>query len=401
MRPSDANFRQRVARLALAFLLPPVIAGLMSIGIRLHGVGGRLDAAPAPSIAMPGPRPPTASRALAVLVAGNHGTEITDSLPIIELLEASGAFEVRVVAPERRGSPFATSSPGDAGLDFVPDLSFAEYDRLVARSPALVVVPYLPRWRVEDRAVTGWLRGHVGPDTTVLSICQGAEIVAEAGLFDGHEATANARQLAALATRYPAIHWQSNVRWVRDGRRISSALLAAGMDATVAAIDALAGRAAAARAIEVTGYPAPRGSDDRSQPPSRVPLRLILDIAYRWRRTTVVIQLDDGVAESAVAGLVDGYAVTYTTDVLTVAAPRRIVRSRYGLALMPRASTGFGRHDVLVAAAAALPGIYGYDFALETVERSHGGAAARAAAELLDYSPAQPIPAGKTRVMRP
>jgi hypothetical protein len=151
----------------------------------------------------------------------------------------------------------------------------------------------------------------------------------------------------------------------------------------------------------VTGYPAPRGFDDRSQPPSRVPLRVILDPAYRWRRTSVAIQLDDGVAESAVAGLVDGYAVTYTTDVLTVAAPRRIVRSRYGLALVPRASTGFRRHDVLVAAAAAVPGVYGYDFALETVERSRGAAVARAAAELLDYSPAQPIPAGETRVMRP
>jgi hypothetical protein len=110
---------RRIGVLALAFVIPPVGTGAITIAVRLHGEGGTLDAAPVGDLDMPGPRRPTTRQPLAVILVGNHGTEITDSLPIVELLAASGAFEVRTVAPERRPSPFATR--GDGGAAALPD----------------------------------------------------------------------------------------------------------------------------------------------------------------------------------------------------------------------------------------------------------------------------------------
>ena len=71
-------------------------------------------------------------------------------------------------------------------IDFIPDLSFENYERLVDRTPDLVVVPYLLAWKREDAAVIPWIRAHVGPHTVLMSICAGAEIVAATGMFDGH-----------------------------------------------------------------------------------------------------------------------------------------------------------------------------------------------------------------------
>ena len=240
----------RIAILVLAFVLPPLLAGILTLYVRTRG-SAALD--PIATASLP-PRPPTTGKRLAVIVAGNRGTEITDSLPLVELLAESGAFEVRIVAPQRVASPFRSSAVGGAGLDFIPDLSFADYDALVGRPPDLLIVPYLSAWRHEDAEVIPWIRAHTGPSTMLLSICQGAEIVAASGLFDGYAATGHARGLDQLAAEHPQIHYRRDVRWVRDRNRMSSGSLTAGLDATLAAIDTIAGREAALRAANAIGY---------------------------------------------------------------------------------------------------------------------------------------------------
>jgi putative intracellular protease/amidase len=390
---------RRLALLVLAFLVPPVLTGATTVAWRLRPQGGRLDAA-AGGITIPGPRPPANRLPLAVILAGNHGTEITDSLPIVELLAASGAFEVRVVAPRRAPSPFATSAGRQAGLDFVPDLGFDDYAGLAPRAPALLVVPYLPRWQSEDGAVIPWLRAHAGPDTTVLSICRGAELVAASGLFDGHVATANAGMLDILERRHPAVRWQRGIRWVRDGRRMSSSLLAGGLDATLAAIDELAGRPAAQRAVAETGYPGLRALGDRSQPAAAIPVGLVLDGAYRWEREQAGLVLADGVAEGAVAGLLDGYAATYTTDIVAVSDTGGLVRSRHGLALLPRGGRGDLAAGVRPVLATGGPRAYGYDLAIAEIARHRGGSTARGVAQLLNYPITQlELPGGAMSVL--
>ena len=197
-----SSFGPRVLRavlLVFAFLAPPTLAGVVTMYSRMHDVAA-LDPAARGDVPPPAPRPPTTTKRLAVIVAGNRGTEITDSLPLIELLEESGAFEVRVVAPRRILSPFKSSAFDAAGVDFFPDLSFDDYDQLVGRTPDLVVVPYLTAWKHEDAAVIPWIRAHVGPDTMLMSICAGAEVVAATGLFDGYRATAHYGQLFPHAT---------------------------------------------------------------------------------------------------------------------------------------------------------------------------------------------------------
>jgi transcriptional regulator GlxA family with amidase domain len=395
----------RIAMLVFAFVAPPALAGIVTLYSRIQGAEA-LDPAARGDVPTPAPRPPMTQRRLAVIVAGNRGTEITDSLPLIELLEESGAFEVRVVAPRRILSPFKSSGFAAAGVDFFPDLGFEDYDRLVGRTPDLVIVPYIMAWQSEDAAVIPWIRAHVGPDTTLMSICAGAEVVAATGLFDGHRATADYSLLDRLTEQYPGIHYERDVRWVRDGRRISSGTLAAGLDATLAAIDTLAGRDAALRAATATSYRHVRFLDNPRTPTSVSLVGPALELAYRWERTRVAVVIEDGVAESAVAALLDAYAATLTTDTVTVSMFDRPIHTRHGLRLLARDTTAhLGKYTSVAYATHDRAGVSSYDMAIDAVSRSHGRPMARMVGQLINYPTAHldlagGVPIGVSMVLR-
>ena len=64
----------------------------------------------------------------------------------------------------------------------------------------------------------------------IASICTGAFILARAGLLDGRRATTHWRAAEELARRYPRIEVDSNVLYVDNGKVLTSAGAAAGMD---------------------------------------------------------------------------------------------------------------------------------------------------------------------------
>jgi transcriptional regulator GlxA family with amidase domain len=374
----------RFATIVLAFALPPFVAGFATLYARTRSTAALQPVATADLQPV---RPPAADgRRLAVIVAGNRGTEITDSLPLVELLEESGAFEVRIVAPERIVSPFRSSAVGNAGLDFVPDMSFADYDTLVGRAPDLLLVPYLSAWQHDDAAVVPWIRAHVGPQTTLLSICQGAEVAAATGLFDGYTATGNERGLDELAAQYPQIHYKHGVRWVRDGKRMSSGSLAAGLDATLAAIDSIAGHAAALRAAAATSYRHTTFLDDPTSTLSRDQTGSIIEMAFRWHRPKIAVVIGEGAPETAIAALLDMYAATLTSNGVAVAMSPSVLHTRHGIRLLANDTTAhLGAYDHIAFATMMPAGVSGYDAALAEVARTHGNAMARSVARGLNY----------------
>src|SRR5262249_26027162 len=155
------------------------------------------------------------SKRLAVVLSSAYGTEITDTLPNVEILARSGVFDVYSVAPERTVLPLVTQGFTPTTLDFLPHFSFAEYEAQIGRAPDLIVIPGIPGYTPErDAAVVAWVRAHAGPRTTVLAICVGGIVLADTGLLDGLAATANAGVFLVLSWKPPGMPWVSNVRYV-------------------------------------------------------------------------------------------------------------------------------------------------------------------------------------------
>lgn len=346
----------------------------------------------------------------AVIVVGDRGANVSDALAPYDVLATSGAFNVYTVAPRRRALPLL------GGLDLVPDLSFAELaGRLGGAAPDVTVVPEMPA-SDGDAAVTSWLR-ETASGGLVLGVCTGARLVADAGLLTGRDATSHWFRLAGLETRHPEVRWQRGTRYVDDGDVITTGGLLSSVDGTLRAIERLRGPDVAARAADAVGWPSYSPGRPAPLPVSRLsPTDAavhLLNVGFRADTTTVGVALSDGVGELELASAFAPYGEARSARTLAVAAGGGVVRSRHGLAFVPRADLrdaadrvdrvvvpgrqaarqrSLGAAGVPVAYLHSGPG-FAFDAALADMAVATDARTARWAGKILEY-PATGLPLG-------
>jgi transcriptional regulator GlxA family with amidase domain len=135
-----------------------------------------------------------------------------EGVPAIEFL----------VCGERPGEPLTTG----IGVSITPHHGLDGLARadLVAVPAFDVRVDYPP-------AVLAAVAAAADRGATVLSVCSGAFLLAEAGLLDGRRCTTHWRHAAEFTSRFPAADLDPDVLFVDDGNIITSAGTAAGIDA--------------------------------------------------------------------------------------------------------------------------------------------------------------------------
>ncbi|MCP9947687.1 AraC family transcriptional regulator [Actinomadura madurae] len=100
------------------------------------------------------------------------------------------------------------------------------------------------------------------PGGTVASVCAGAFALAHAGLLDGRRCTTHHELQDALARRHPRATVVRDVLYVTDGRVITSAGIASGIDLALHLVAARHGPAAAARIARTMVVYARRNGDE-------------------------------------------------------------------------------------------------------------------------------------------
>lgn len=285
------------------------------------------------------------------ILGSNAGTEITDFLAPYEVFAASGAFNVYAVAPERVYTPFLWG-----GVDIMPHYSFAELEQLLGGNPDVIVIPYIKD--PENPVIVQWIRGHAGPNTLVVSICGGALVLAETGLVDDGKVTTHQNVFSLLEKKYPHIQTGRNVRYTDNGNTVTSAGITAGIDASLYAVQKLLGKEAALATARKLNYPHVQFLDNPAyQPPAiyGAGLSMYANAGLLWQKTEIGVYLYDGVSEIDLTAVLDTYGRTFTARTVTFAEERGIIRSRYGLFLVPRldfaGARGVGR--ILVPASPA------------------------------------------------
>jgi AraC family transcriptional regulator, transcriptional activator FtrA len=383
---------------ALAFALPPLLVGGAGIG---RAMLASLEKAPNLSTTLPAQPTYDPSKPVAVVVAGNGITESSDLLGPYETLSTSGRFNVYVAAPERRPSPLF---PGK--LNLLPHYAFAEYDQAFGGRPDLVVVPYIPD---AEPAVLDWIRAKAAAGSTILSICAGAQVVADAGVLAGQMATTHHDTLPIVEKSHPEVQWVHNRRYVESGQFISSAGITAGVDASLYTLERFFGREVADQTAEAMGYPHTRFLDD---PTWLVPSNNVVQTlpnAYRVHPTQIGMVLYDGVREVEVSSILDTYPRSYAAEVHPLASQPGRVQTRHGLDLVAPEdlSTAPSLDRVLLpgspdarvaglvdrwAAARGLhaerihpDGVYAYDATLRDMARDESNSVVREAATGLEY----------------
>ena len=107
----------------------------------------------------------------------------------------------------------------------------AEHGLDALQQAGTVVVPGYEDPRTElPETVLDALRAAARRGARMVSICTGAFALAAAGVLDGRRATTHWRATALLARRFPAIRVEPDVLYVDEGRVLTSAGVAAGID---------------------------------------------------------------------------------------------------------------------------------------------------------------------------
>lgn len=274
------------------------------------------------------------TRPVVAVIGDNAGTVAADFLIPYGVLAASELADVVSVATRpgllRLGS-----------LKVSPEHSSATFDAAYAQGADYVFVP-----AVTDPAnpeLTAWVASQAAKGATLVGICNGSLVLANAGVTKGHVATGHWSTHERRLKEFPDTHWVKNVRYVVDGKVVSSAGITAALPTSIAVVEAIGGTAHAADLARRLGVGYWGTSHDSDA------FRLeILDYlvgaknAFLMPKDIVGLPVSDGVDEIAVALASEAYEDTLRARVRVVAQKDRHVRTRGGLTLLADSVEGDG-----------------------------------------------------------
>jgi len=127
------------------------------------------------------------------------------------------------------------------GMSVNPKFSFEN-----APKPDVLLVPGGDvRGQVDSPTVLKWVQDMSKSAEIVMSVCNGAFILAKAGLLDGMEATTTAGLIPLLRQEAPKVKVVDDRRFVDNGHIITTAGLSSGIDGALHVIERLYGRGTA------------------------------------------------------------------------------------------------------------------------------------------------------------
>jgi transcriptional regulator GlxA family with amidase domain len=179
----------------------------------------------------------------------------------VEVLDFCGPFEVfsvtgRQIAPGTFSVFTVGNVPGPVlarnGLSVNPEYTLAD-----APPIDLLLIPGGQGTRplLHDAPLIEWIGQRADAAELVLSVCTGSLLLAKAGLLAGLSATTHHGALGLLREVASEAKVRDDVRYVDNGRVITSAGVAAGIDMSFHVVDRLLGRETATATAKYIEYP--------------------------------------------------------------------------------------------------------------------------------------------------
>ncbi|MER5185282.1 helix-turn-helix domain-containing protein [Streptomyces sp. NPDC002896] len=134
---------------------------------------------------------------------------------------ADGRYEVLTCSVD--GQPVRTNADFTIGVEHGPEI-LSTADTVVVASMA---PPHIPTELPADVAAA---LARIRPDARIVSICTAAFVLAAAGLLDDRRATTHWQVADLFRRRYPHVDLDPDVLFVHDGRILTSAGAASGVD---------------------------------------------------------------------------------------------------------------------------------------------------------------------------
>lgn len=310
------------------------------------------------------------TRPLVAVVGENSSTVLSDYVIPYGVLAQSGVADVVSLATR----PGLLNLPP---LRIQPDSTVAEFDTRYPDGADYVFVPAV--MKRDDPALIAWVTSQALKGATMISICNGSIVMANAGLTRGHRATGHWSTHRSRVEKYPDTEWLQNTRYVVDGKIVSSAGISAAMPTSLALVEAIAGTGRAdelAKSLGV-GYWGTQHNSDVFHITFGDGASALLNTLFHARQD-IGVRIHPGVDEIAVSLQAEAYSATFRASVYAVAQSSAPIKTRGGLMLVPDRVAGQGRQpDWILPPLDGTPAAQVLDKALNDITARYGASAAR------------------------
>lgn len=316
------------------------------------------------------------SKPLVAVVALNEGTVISDFCIPFGVMARSGVADV--VSVSVNSGPVKMKP-----LTFELDSTIDAFDKRWPQGADYLFVPAVENFK--DARLVQWVRAQGDKGCTVISICYGALVVASTGLFDGHRATSHYSNEEMRATLFPKVKWQKNIRYVADGKVVSSAGVTASMPTSIALVEAIAGPEKAKQValdVGIKEWSSKHNSDAFQADPGNA----TMPSRDAKPPVTVGIPVKAGDDEIALALTAEAYSTNGVTTALAVAARKAAVRLAHGLVVLPDVvAGGLKSGDRTLPPLSANQATRALDIALADISKTYGRQAVRNVTLFMEY----------------
>lgn len=291
---------------------------------------------PVPSIQGVDIPPYNPTKPTVAVVLAESTTEDFDFLIPYTLLSMTDAYNVYAVAPDTNAKTLS------GGLDVIPHYSYKELDNLLRKSPDIIVVPYMPKMNAPDYKPTReWIQKYASSATTTfVSICGGAQNLADAGLLKGRSATSHWQFIPLLKKQFKDTQWKADVRYVQDGNILTSAGQSAGIDAVLHLISGQLGEPIAAKIANEINYPSYRFvQNPKVEQPFHTDIKFAtywLNLTFHWNKQQMGVLLYNDMDELALSSVFDAYGDTGTTRIHTLSSSEAPIATKHHLNILAR-----------------------------------------------------------------
>ena len=324
-------------------------------------------------------RPPKRARPLIAVIGANDGTETTDYLIPYGVLKRSGVADV--IGLSMAPGPM-TLMPS---LTILPEGTASAFDRLHPDGADYVIVPAM--FTRDESVIVDWIRSQAAKGATIVGVCEGARILAKAGMLDGRRATSHWYAINGIKAAHPSLVYARDRRYVADRGVVTTTGVTASLPVSIALVEAIAGRERAqalAGDIGLSNWREDHNSEafrlDRAAAST-----YLLNSLSLWNYRTLDFAIADGVDEVSLALVADAFSRTQMTNVIAVSKSSGPVISKDGLAIVTEERNDHASEANDLASMTRERPVIALDKALSAISDRYGRATADWVALTLEY----------------
>ncbi|TGK01280.1 transcriptional regulator [Leptospira langatensis] len=268
-------------------------------------------------------------RPVIAVVGDNEYTELTDFVVPYGTLKEANLADVYAL-----GTQIGSMRMFPA-LSIQIQNTMKSFDSQYPEGADYVIVPAMHNSK--NAEILLWLKAQKEKGATIVGVCDGVWVLANAGLLQDHKATGHWFSLSKLEKEFPETKWIRNRRYISDRKIITTTGVTASIPVSLALIEAISGTERAAKVASSLGakdWKPTHRSADFYLGSSHI-YTAAKNLLSFWSQDEIGVPISEGIDEISLALVADSYSRTYKSEAVSISDSDRIIRSKRGLLFLP------------------------------------------------------------------